>query len=172
MKHAPYQLSPVTPEQSAYLHNWFDSQQDLDQWGGDGFYFPIRALQFLQQLYLPGTQSYWLYQHRQRVAFGQLCDRFDCNHLARLLVHPESRGQGHSKTLIKGLIAQGLQQHPQRDFSLFVYRKNLIAVQCYQQLGFSEAEQPGESDPLLYFLKLNNKQARQLLKDHQDANLG
>ena len=52
MKHAPYQLSPVTPEQSAYLHNWFDSQQALDQWGGEGFAFPIRALQFLQQLYL------------------------------------------------------------------------------------------------------------------------
>ncbi len=56
MKHAPYQLSPVTPEQSAYLHNWFDSQPELDQWGGEGFSFPIRALQFLQQLYFPGTK--------------------------------------------------------------------------------------------------------------------
>ena len=87
-------------------------------------------------------------------------------------MHPDHRGQGHSKTLIKGLIAQGLQQQPQRDFSLFVYRKNHIAVQCYQQLGFVEAEQPGVADPLLFFMKLSRKAAKQLLKDHQDANLG
>jgi len=55
---------------------------------------------------------------------------------------------------------------------LFVYRKNHIAVQCYQQLGFVEAEQPGVADPLLFFMKLSRKAAKQLLKDHQDANLG
>lgn len=165
---AAMQLRSALPEQVTNLGNWLPDQQAMDLWGGPGFSHPLRPLPFLQQLYLPGTQSYWLMQQQQAVAFGQLCDRFDRHHLARLLVAPSKRGQGLGKALVLALIQLGLNEHKQKDFSLFVHRHNQRALHCYQSLGFQFAAQPDYDNPSLYFMTMSQAQARQLLELHND----
>ncbi|WP_337840406.1 GNAT family N-acetyltransferase [Rheinheimera sp.] len=165
---ASVQLRPALPEQVVNLGNWLPDQQAMDLWGGPGFSYPLRPLAFLQQVYLPETQSYWLMQQQQAVAFGQLCDRFDRHHLARLLVAPSKRSQGLGKKLILALLQLGLNEQKEKDFSLFVHRHNQRALNCYQSLGFQFTTQPDIENPSLYFMTMGQTEARQLVELHHD----
>lgn len=149
----PLVLASVS--EMSQLRSWFDNAEQQQSWGGDNFVYPCSELQFLQLLCRPGTQSYSLLDSNSGalLGFGQLCDRFGCHHLARLVIAPTLRGQGLAKTLIFELIIQALSQQ-RRDISLYVHRHNLIALQCYQQLGFNIATPPEAENPRLYFMTL------------------
>lgn len=161
---APLRLTQASIEDSASLMQHFDSLTELTDWGGEGFQFPPRRLQFLQQLYKSDSQSFILSQEQEMVAFGQICQRFGKHHLARLLVLPQYRGRGLSQSLLASLVLQGLQQDPQKDFSLFVFKHNEVALHCYQRFGFVEAPQPGTPHPGLRFMQFDRVQANLLLQ--------
>lgn len=160
---ASLSLLPARSDQLWQLKLLFRSAAEVTQWGGEGFRFPLQQQQFLQQLQLSDTQAYLLVNaDKQPVAFGQICDRFHKIHLARLLVFPQFRGQGLSKQLITALIGQGLQDWPEREASLYVYRNNHIAIASYQKLGFTPAPQPATPRTDLHFMTLNNQHCRVL----------
>ncbi len=165
---APLQLTQASMEDCAGLMQYFDSLQELTDWGGEGFQFPPRRLQFLQQLYKSDSQGFILSQQQEMVAFGQICQRFGKHHLARLLVLPQYRGQGLSQSLLASLVIQGFEQNPQQDFSLFVFKHNQVAIHCYQRFGFVEAPQPGTPHPGLRFMQFDREQAK-LLRQQQSA---
>lgn len=157
------QFKIASIEQQWQLSTVFRSSAELTQWGGEGFRYPMQRQQFLQQLQLPETQAYLLLDQRnQMVAFGQICNRFEKIHLARLLVLPSFRRQGYSHLLIAALLSRGMEKWPERHASLFVYAANKVAVQSYQRLGFEPAVQPSEHRSDLYFMTLTNSRCRQL----------
>lgn len=157
------QLCLANTEQQWSLADQFNDAAALTQWGGEGFRFPPRRTEFLQRLQLPDTQSYVLLDgQRNTLAFGQICDRFNRLHLARLLVLPPYRGQHLSEHLINALLAAGLQLWPTREASLYVFRNNQPALRSYLRLGFSEATQPGAYRSDLYFMTLSNPASRVL----------
>lgn len=161
------QLTAANTDDCAGLMQHFNSLQELTDWGGEGFRFPPRRLHFLQQLYKKDSQSFILSQPQGPVAFGQICQRFDRHHLARLLVLPHWRGQGLSQLLLLSLLARAEQQDSKKDFSLFVFKHNLRALRCYQSFGFTPAPQPGTPHPGLLFMQLSQTQAKTLLQQHQ-----
>jgi len=157
-------LRPADNDTLWHLMQQFSSAASLKQWGGEGFAFPIRRQQFLSHLLLNNTAGFRLQgPDGQFVGFGQLCDRFGCHHLARLLILPPYRGKGLAACLIKALIAKGLAIDPKRDVSLYVFADNLAALRCYQRLGFQEATQPAEFRADLLFMRLSNAKAHQLI---------
>lgn len=153
------QLVLASVAEMCQLRSWFGNADEQHSWGGDNFAYPCDELRFLQQLCRPGTQSYALISSAQTdtdtelLGFGQLCDRFGCHHLARLVIRPDRRGQGLAKVLIYELIIQALGQQ-QRNISLYVHRHNSIAVHCYQQLGFVVSPPPEAENSRLYFMTL------------------
>lgn len=153
------QLALASVAEMCQLRSWFNSADEQHSWGGDNFDYPCSELRFLQQLCRPGTQSYALIGSNQQdqstelLGFGQLCDRFGCHHLARLVIRPDQRGQGLAKILINELIIQALGQQ-QRNISLYVHRHNTIAVSCYQHLGFVISPPPEVENSRLYFMTL------------------
>jgi ribosomal protein S18 acetylase RimI-like enzyme len=153
------QLVLASVAEMCQLRSWFNSADKQHSWGGDNFAYPCNELRFLQQLCRPGTQSYALISSdpadngTELLGFGQLCDRFGCHHLARLVIRPDCRGHGLAKVLIYELIIQALGQQ-QRDISLYVHRHNSIAVNCYQQLGFVISPPPEAENSRLYFMTL------------------
>lgn len=160
----PTRLLPADAAALSVLMQQFHSAAALTQWGGEGFSYPIRRQQFLNRLQLKDTRGFQLQDLQgQLLGYGQLCDRFDYHHLARLFILPRYRGQGLAAALITALMRQGLRQQPQRDISLFVFADNLPALRCYQRLGFRSAPHPGEQRADLLFMQLPNLQARQLL---------
>ena len=150
-----YQLTGASHSDMLKLQSWFHSAEQQHSWGGDNFDYPCSAQRFLQQLCRPATQSFCLTRQTDNtlLGFGQICDRFNCHHLARLVIHQDYRGQGLAKTLISALIltAQAQQQRP---MSLYVHRHNLRAVHCYQSLGFSISQPPEQPNDRLYFMTL------------------
>lgn len=157
MIYSQCRLVLASPEQLWHLKILFRSAAEVTQWGGEGFRYPLQQRQFLQQLRLPDTEAYVLLnENNQVVAFGQVCDRFDKIHLARLLVLPQFRRQGYSAILVAALLQLGLRWWPQRDASLFVYRNNTVALNCYHRLGFKPAQQPASPRDDLYFMTLPN----------------
>jgi ribosomal protein S18 acetylase RimI-like enzyme len=92
------------------------------------------------------------------LGFGQLCDRFERHHLARLVIRPQHRGNGLAKVLIFELIIQALAQQ-RRDISLYVHRHNKVAVQCYSRLGFTAGPPPEQENSRLYFMTLTATEA-------------
>ncbi|MEW5681334.1 MAG: GNAT family N-acetyltransferase [Pseudomonadota bacterium] len=153
------QLALASVAEMCLLRSWFNSADEQHSWGGDNFDYPCNELRFLQQLCRPGTQSYALISSdpadnsTELLGFGQLCDRFGCHHLARLVIRPDQRGQGLAKVLIYELIIQALGQQ-QRNISLYVHRHNTVAVSCYQQLGFVISPPPEVENNRLYFMTL------------------
>jgi ribosomal protein S18 acetylase RimI-like enzyme len=161
------QLALANIAEMQLLQSWFHSADEQQSWGGDNFDYPCSELRFLELLCRTGTQSYSLLNTLtgQLVGFGQICDRFGCHHLARLVIAPDARGQGLAKVLIAELIIQALQQQP-RTISLYVHRHNSIAVQCYQSLGFMLSPPPEQENIRLYFMTLQAEQALQCANNY------
>lgn len=149
------QLVLASVAEMLQLQSWFTSAEQQQSWGGDNFDYPCTELYFLQQLCRPGTQSYSLVDSDTGtlLGFGQLCDRFGCHHLARLVIHPNHRRKGLAKALIGELIIQALGQQ-RRNISLYVHRHNNVALQCYTGLGFKRSTPPEAENPRLYFMTL------------------
>ena len=161
------QLALANIAEMQLLQSWFHSADEQQSWGGDNFDYPCSELRFLELLCRTGTQSYSLLNALtgQLVGFGQICDRFGCHHLARLVIAPDARGQGLAKVLIAELIIQALQQQL-RTISLYVHRHNSIAVQCYQSLGFMLSPPPEQENIRLYFMTLQAEQALQCANNY------
>jgi ribosomal-protein-alanine N-acetyltransferase len=59
-------------------------------------------------------------------------------HITNLAVHPEYRGKGIGRMLLKGMIDYGIKNGIE-SFTLEVRESNLIAINLYSQLGFKKA---------------------------------
>jgi ribosomal protein S18 acetylase RimI-like enzyme len=165
-------LLPATIDQQLLLMTQFDSAAELAQWGGENFTYPLKRNDFLRQLQLSDTQGFSLLQaDGQMLGFGQLCDRFDKIHLARLLIFKEFRGKGYAKNLICALLKNGQRYWPRRDASLYVYRTNHTAMQCYSGLGFKISPQPASYRADLHFMTLPALHIQQVLRQHQQETM-
>lgn len=142
------------------LQTWFESAESAKSWAGDDFYFPCSDSLFLQQLCRKTAQNYSLIQQdsAELLGFGQICDRFGCHHLARIIIAPSARGRGLAKILLSQLISQALETEF-RPISLYVHKHNVIALKCYQQMGFVIAAPREPENPRLHFMTLTLEQA-------------
>jgi ribosomal protein S18 acetylase RimI-like enzyme len=142
------QLVATTDEQLLQIKSWFSSFEEIYTWGGPNMVYPMSDGDFLRVVKTKDIHSYCLQDdHAQVVAFGQFYPRLGRNHLGRLAVNPDQRGQGLSKVLIQKLLIEADNSFPNRDVSLFVFKNNVIAYQCYLSLGFEETEYPDTPFP-------------------------
>ena len=125
------------------LMRWFRNFNDVNIWGGPAFRYPFTRETFFEDLQWHRMASFGLFDASDKLAgFGQLYDRDQRIHLARLVVDPAPRGRGLGRRLIELLMAAGRERYPHDEFSLFVYRANESAYRCYRSLGFTIADYP------------------------------
>ena len=72
------------------------------------------------------------------VAYGGMWLIFNEAHITNLAVHPEYRGKGIGRLLLKGMIDYGLSNGIQ-SFTLEVRESNKAAIGLYSKLGFKKA---------------------------------
>ena len=134
---------------------WFPDAGSVDIWGGPAFRYPFTRQTFREDCRLDVMNSFSLRNARgELAAFGQSYDRDGRGHLARLVSNPGVRRQGAGRQLIELIIASLEESHDYEEYSLFVYRDNLPAYQCYLSLGFVIQDYP-EDAPMpdkCYFL--------------------
>jgi ribosomal protein S18 acetylase RimI-like enzyme len=125
------------------LMQWFPTYDDINIWGGPSFRFPFTREMFFEDIQWGRVASFSLFGANDSLAgFGQLYDRDQRIHLARLAVDPEQRGRGLGRRLTGMLMTAGRELFSHEEFSLFVYRANEPACRCYRALGFEVADYP------------------------------
>ncbi len=125
------------------LMQWFPTFEDVNVWGGPSFRYPFTRESFFADIDWGRMASFGLFDAQDSLAaFGQLYDREERIHLARLVVDPERRGRGIGRRLIEMLMVTGKDLYRRNEYSLFVYRANEPAYRCYRALGFEIADYP------------------------------
>jgi ribosomal protein S18 acetylase RimI-like enzyme len=143
-------MSVIFPSQQQYLQvkTWFSNFQAIYTWGGPNMTYPMSDDNFVKYLTEDHIKSFCLLNDKQQlVAFGQYYRRLEHHHLCRLAVNPKYRGQGFSKILITEILEQAFIAKPAKGASLFVFKDNIVAYNCYQSLGFIETDYPEEPFP-------------------------
>ena len=140
-----WSLREATEPDIETLMQWFPKYQDIHIWGGPSFRYPFDRNTFFEDLQRDRMASFCLRDPDGRlVGFGQIYDRDARIHLARLVVRPGCRGQGAGRRLIEMLIEVGRSQLSRDEVSLFVYRENTAAYNCYRALGFAISDYPAD----------------------------
>lgn len=138
-------MTLTAPRKLHYLQlkSWFSSHKEIHTWGGPNMTYPMTEEKFLACLTADHLKSFCLLNEEQQlVAFGQYYRRLDHHHLGRLAVNPNNRGQGLAKILITKMLEKARLEQPEKSASLFVFRDNVVAYNCYQSLGFIETDYP------------------------------
>lgn len=125
------------------IMTWFNDPDSVDIWGGPAFRFPFTPESFREDCRVARMPSYCLWSPDGGLAaFGQWYERDGRGHLARLVVNPGMRRTGAGRRLIESLLARIASEHDYDEYSLFVYRHNEPALNCYRKLGFGIRDYP------------------------------
>ncbi len=128
------------------LMGWFPDAHSVAIWGGPGFRYPFTEKTFRDDCRVNEMLSYCLkYKDGAMVGFGQVYDRDDRGHLARLITHPNMRRQGIGRRLIIMLINAAKKSSGYDEYSLFVFRDNVPAYRCYLEMGFVLQKYPDDA---------------------------
>ena len=125
------------------IMKWFPDADATRIWGGPDFRHPFNRGSFAEDIHWGRMATFSLRSPAgELAAFGQLYERLNRINLARLAVNPATRGQGIGKRLIEMLMTLGPKMFSCTEFSLFVYRDNIVATTCYKSLGFKVTTYP------------------------------
>jgi len=138
------------------MMNWFSNEQDIINWSGPNFRYPLNFSSFVEDLKLSTLSSFSLVStDSEFLAFGQYYQRLDKCHLCRLIINPCFRGKGIVSELIQKLCNLGIIDLKVTECSLFVMEDNGPAIKAYQKVGFSFVNYPDKIplEKCLYMVK-------------------
>jgi ribosomal-protein-alanine N-acetyltransferase len=125
----------------ATLSTWIKDATACARWAGPILQFPLDGLTLAHRLQAPSAVAYSMSRGQgDFVGFGQCWPRADderAMHLGRIIVAPDSRGQGFGRALCVLLVKTAITAIDANTVSLRVYRDNLSALNLYTSLGFA-----------------------------------
>jgi len=125
------------------MMTWFPDRDAVTIWGGPSFRYPFTRHSFVEDIYWGRMASFTLRDPADNfAAFGQLYERLERVNLARLVANPLMRGRGVGKKLIEMLMAASRSMFECSEYSLFVFRDNTPAYECYKSVGFRVTDYP------------------------------
>ena len=141
-----WSLVEATERDLRNLMGWFSDARSVNEWGGPRFRFPYTWQTFREDCHWGKMATYRLNDPNGAfAAFGQLYRRYGRINLARLVAHPSMRGIGVGKRLVALLLDAGPGVLPCGEFSLFVFRDNIRALECYRSMGFVIRDYPSDA---------------------------
>lgn len=136
-------LKESTAADIVELMSWFPVSEDIIIWGGPSFRFPFTRETFFEDIYWGRMASFSLQNPGgDFAAFGQAYERDGRINLARLVVNPTMRGRGVGKRLVDMLMIVSRSLFSCDEYSLFVFRENIPAYECYKSMGFTVKDYP------------------------------
>lgn len=138
-----WMLTPSRPDDIDDLMDWFPRQKDVVIWGGPTFRYPFTRETFFEDIYWGRMATYSLRNPSGVLAaFGQAYERIGRINFARLVVNPAMRGRGVGKRLVETLMIVSRDLFRCAEYSLFVFRENIPAYECYRSMGFVVTDYP------------------------------
>ena len=125
------------------LMSWFTDEASTAIWGGPRFRYPFTRQSFHDDCHWHDMATFVLQDATGlMVGFGQLYERANRIHLARIGVSPEHRGCGIGRELVQALLDEGRHMFELQGYSLFVLIDNPVACKLYSSMGFIRSEFP------------------------------
>lgn len=130
----------------AELLSWVGTEAEMVQWAGAAFEWPLTARQFRRHLLAtalgpPTLYAFGLYEGQQIHGYCELSDYRRAARsavLSRVIVRPEDRGQGWSRSMVRAAVTFGFAQLDLHRIGLGVFAHNQAARRCYAGVGFAE----------------------------------
>ena len=134
-------IRPANEQDLAELSGWFLTESEAKNWGGPSIHFPLSLEQLKIDIEWDVAQSYALVDEGgSLLGFAQVFDKFDCKHLGRIVVSPETRGRKLGYKFMAALLYSASRDGV--SFSLFVYEDNIPAKNLYESIGFEVRPYP------------------------------
>lgn len=150
-------LVPAVESDLDELMTWLPDRSSTSIWGGPVFRFPFTRDTFFSDCRWNEFATYRLNDEAGTfVAFGQIGERYDRSHLARLIANPDMRGEGVGSRLVMHLLGEASRLYNHEECGLFVYRHNAPALHCYQSAGFKVVDYPNDApmpDECFYLIR-------------------
>lgn len=144
----PTQFRSASRHDVSEVITWVDSSDQLRFWAGPGLSFPINLSEFLERIYFSSDNAFVCEDRCGLAAFAQLLTVQPSRlHLARLITHPRTRGQGIGRYMSQCLISEAKRRHA-TCVTLKVYASNRRAINLYRSLGFQVSPEI-QSNPVL-----------------------
>jgi RimJ/RimL family protein N-acetyltransferase len=153
-KESSIKLSPFLKTDFGRLISWVDNEETMVQFAGTYFSFPLTETQLEQYLKDKNRFVYKVVHTPTKTVIGHAEIFF--NHttaiLCRILIGEKIyRGKGIGQQIINALLEISFNQHGASTVMLNVFEWNVIAIRCYEKVGFSI--NPGK----LYTSQVNGK---------------
>jgi ribosomal protein S18 acetylase RimI-like enzyme len=134
-------LRITTLDDLKVLRYWITDKVSCRIWAGPLVGFPFSVESLIEDIsYQENNTSSLVNDEDLFLGMGQIFEKNERLHLARIIVSPDYRGRGFGKDLCIQLIHKGIDKHGQKEFSLNVYKNNKIAINLYKSLGFYPVE--------------------------------
>ena len=126
------------------LIGWVGSAEDLMQWAGPIFRWPLDQAQ-LERYLAPAEAAEPSRRIYRAVDAGEVVGHVELNAierahrsatLSRVLVRPGLRGRGTGAAMVRRLLAVAFDEMHLHRVDLFVFDFNASAIACYEGLGF------------------------------------
>ena len=137
------------------LKQWIKSEEELIQFAGSIFNFPLTNNQLENYLNQKDLKPYKIILTSTGETIGHCELNFTNgnNRLSRILIgNPNMRGKGIGKIVIKEMLNLIQQTNPNSIVDLNVFAWNKNAINCYKNIGFKE----NQSKNSTYNFKGNN----------------
>lgn len=140
------ELLPFTPDDIERLSSWIRTEDEMVQWSGPYFKFPLQHQDLLDyqhtnQMTPAIRQIFKAVQQDTGIVVGHIeLNDLDFNFrsasISRVLVNPEYRGMGICLAMINAILIIAFDQLHLHRLSLRVYDFNRPAIRCYERAGF------------------------------------
>ena len=133
-------IEKFTVDDYFILDNWIQSEEELVQFAGPFFKFPLTIEQIEHYLGDEKRQVFKFISHDIEIPIG-LAELYshskEANKVARVLIGDKSyRGKGIGTQLIHWLVEYSFQHDEKKWVILNVYDWNEAAIRCYEKVGF------------------------------------
>jgi ribosomal-protein-alanine N-acetyltransferase len=147
------QIRPAQSSDLATVRRWLPSHADCEMWAGDRVSFPVDLTALPVAIEWRGSDPWAVVHCNEIVAFGQLVSKPAGRlHIARVIVAPDHRANGHGRTLTAHLLDLAIEAGAPV-VSLNVLKHNERAIALYRSLGFAKADRPAdESESLSLYM--------------------
>ena len=130
-------LRITTLDDFKILRYWIPDKVSCRIWAGPLVGFPFTVESLIEDLCYHENNTFSLVNDEDLfLGMGQIFEKNERLHLARIIVSPDYRGRGFGKDLCIQLIHKGIEKFGEKEFSLNVYRNNKTAIGLYENLGF------------------------------------
>lgn len=132
------QLHPFLPADWTYPAGWVNNQDELTQFAGTEFRYPLDARQIADFLALPGHEVFKVTWKEEVVGMAEVIYVGEtAARIGRVIIgSPSLRGQGLGGRLMTKMVEYIQTTLLRPTVRLYVFGSNTGAIRCYEKVGF------------------------------------